>query len=120
LTPDDLFLVDEAGQRATFGEFDLRVERVAGALAAAGITAGTKVAWQLPTRISTALLMAALRRLDAVQSPIIAPYRPARSRRRSSRTTGRPFLSSHLRQTPHQPHLVVPGIRGTHSEHPRT
>ncbi|MBX6387745.1 MAG: AMP-binding protein [Frankia sp.] len=75
LTPDDLFLVDEAGQRVTFGEFDARVTRVAAALAAAGVTVGTRVAWQLPTRISTLLVMAALRRLGAVQAPIIPLYR---------------------------------------------
>jgi len=75
LTPDGLFLVDEAGQRVTFGEFDARVTRVAAALAAAGVTVGTRVAWQLPTRISTCLVMAALRRLGAVQSPIIPLYR---------------------------------------------
>jgi acyl-CoA synthetase (AMP-forming)/AMP-acid ligase II len=74
-TPDDLFLVDEAGQRVTFGEFDARMTRVAAALAAAGIAAGTRVAWQLPTRISTVLVMVALRRLGAVQSPIIPLYR---------------------------------------------
>jgi len=75
LTPDGLFLVDEAGQRVTFAEFDARVTRVAAALAAAGVTVGTRVAWQLPTRISTMLVMAALRRLGAVQSPIIPLYR---------------------------------------------
>jgi len=75
VTPDDLFLVDETGQRVTFGEFEARVTRVAAALAAAGIAAGTRVAWQLPTRISTVLLMVALRRLGAVQSPIIPLYR---------------------------------------------
>jgi len=75
LTPDGLFLVDEAGQRVTFGEFDARVTRVAAALAAVGVTVGTRVAWQLPTRISTMLVMAALRRLGAVQSPIIPLYR---------------------------------------------
>jgi len=75
LTPEGLFLVDEAGQRVTFGEFDARVTRVAAALAAAGVTVGTRVAWQLPTRISTFLVMAALRRLGAVQSPLIPPYR---------------------------------------------
>jgi len=75
LTPDSLFLVDEAGQRVTFGDFDARVTRVAAALAAAGVTVGTRVAWQLPTRISTFLVMAALRRLGAVQSPLIPPYR---------------------------------------------
>jgi len=75
VTPDHLFLVDETDQRVTFGEFDARVTRVAAALAAAGIAAGTRVAWQLPTRISTVVLMAALRRLGAVQSPIIPLYR---------------------------------------------
>lgn len=72
---DDLFLLDEHGARMTFGEFAARVDRVAAALAAEGIGPGSVVAWQLPTRVSSVLVLAALRRLDAVQAPIIALYR---------------------------------------------
>jgi acyl-coenzyme A synthetase/AMP-(fatty) acid ligase len=74
-TPDGLFLVDEHGTEVTFAGFADRVDRVAAALAAEGIGPGSRVAWQLPTRISTVLVMAALRRLGAMQAPIIPLYR---------------------------------------------
>ncbi len=74
-TPDERFLLDEHGTEITFGEFEARVDRVAAALAGHGIGAGSVVAWQLPTRLSTVLVMSALRRLDALQAPIIALYR---------------------------------------------
>ena len=40
-----------------------------------GITTGSVVSWQLPTRIDTVVLSAALARLGAVQNPIIHLYR---------------------------------------------
>ncbi|MDQ1018467.1 cyclohexanecarboxylate-CoA ligase [Streptomyces afghaniensis] len=40
-----------------------------------GVRPGTVVAWQLPTRIETALLSFALARLGAVQTPVIPFYR---------------------------------------------
>jgi acyl-CoA synthetase (AMP-forming)/AMP-acid ligase II len=40
-----------------------------------GVRPGTVVAWQLPTRIETALLSFALARIGAVQSPVIPFYR---------------------------------------------
>jgi acyl-CoA synthetase (AMP-forming)/AMP-acid ligase II len=74
-TPDTTFLLDAHGTELTFAEFAQAVDRVAAALAATGIGPGSVVAWQLPTRISTILVMSALRRLDAVQAPIIHLYR---------------------------------------------
>jgi acyl-CoA synthetase (AMP-forming)/AMP-acid ligase II len=74
-SPDALLLADEHGERVTCGEFRNRVDRVAAALAASGIGPGRRVAWQLPTRISTVLVMAALRRLGALQAPVIPLYR---------------------------------------------
>ncbi|HVW42131.1 MAG TPA: AMP-binding protein [Amycolatopsis sp.] len=74
-TPDAPLLIDESGTTLTCADADRRVSRVAAALAAQGISAGTRVAWQLPTRISTVLVMLALRRLDAVQAPVIPLYR---------------------------------------------
>ncbi|WP_114204190.1 class I adenylate-forming enzyme family protein [Janibacter anophelis] len=74
-TPDSTFLIDAEGTELTFAEFEHTVDRVAAALAAQGVGPGSVVAWQLPTRISTALVMSALRRLDAVQAPIIHLYR---------------------------------------------
>ncbi|MFJ3232361.1 class I adenylate-forming enzyme family protein [Streptomyces sp. NPDC086787] len=59
----------------TFGELRDRAERVAAGLYGMGVRPGTVVAWQLPTRIETALLSFALARLGAVQSPVIPFYR---------------------------------------------
>ncbi|MYQ32220.1 AMP-binding protein [Streptomyces sp. SID4956] len=75
VTPDAVMLVDAQGDSLSWAEFDRRTSGVARALAAQGIGPGTRVAWQLPTRISTALVMAALRRLGAVQAPLVPLYR---------------------------------------------
>ncbi|MFE4963739.1 class I adenylate-forming enzyme family protein [Streptomyces sp. NPDC056660] len=75
MTGDRTMLLDEEDRRLTFGAFRDRAERVAAALYALGIGPGTRVAWQLPTRVSTALVMAALARLGAVQAPVIPQYR---------------------------------------------
>ncbi|WP_232839908.1 MULTISPECIES: class I adenylate-forming enzyme family protein [Nocardia] len=72
---DRPILFDERDHSLTFAEFRDQAERVAAALHAQGIGRDTRVAWQLPTRISTALVMAALARLGAVQAPIIPIYR---------------------------------------------
>lgn len=73
--PDADFLYDERGTTVTYAEFDAQVKKASVALAAEGIGCGTRVAWQLPTRISTIVVMFALRHLDAVQAPIIPLYR---------------------------------------------
>jgi cyclohexanecarboxylate-CoA ligase len=93
-------LSDEHGNSLTFSEFRLKAERVAAALHSEGIGRGTTVAWQLPTRISTALVMAALARLGAVQAPIIPIYR--------ERETGAAVATSAVEV------ILVPGTwRGT-------
>ena len=74
-TPDRPMLLDEADRTLTFSEFRDRAERVAAGLAERGIGEGTPVSWQLPTRIDTVVLSAALCRLGAVQNPIIHLYR---------------------------------------------
>lgn len=80
LTPDRPVLIqaeaDPADDRTlTFGALRDRAERVAAGLHAQGVRPGTVVAWQLPTRIETVLLSAALARLGAVQTPVIPFYR---------------------------------------------
>ncbi|MEV0528466.1 AMP-binding protein [Streptomyces sp. NPDC050439] len=80
LTPDAPVLIQAAPDAAddrtlTFGELRDRAERVAAGLYARGVRPGTVVAWQLPTRIETALLSFALARIGAVQSPVIPFYR---------------------------------------------
>ncbi|MFD5129502.1 class I adenylate-forming enzyme family protein [Streptomyces olindensis] len=74
LTPDrPLFLQDD--RALTFGGLAARAERVAAGLYGMGVRPGTVVAWQLPTRIETAVLSFALARLGAVQTPVIPFYR---------------------------------------------
>ncbi|WP_406456304.1 AMP-binding protein [Streptomyces sp. NBC_01622] len=73
-TPDrPVFLQDD--RALSFGELRDRSERVAAGLYGMGVRPGTVVAWQLPTRIETALLSFALARLGAVQTPVIPFYR---------------------------------------------
>ena len=74
-TPDHTMLIDAADRRVTFGEFRAWVERVAAGLHAMGVSEGTPVTWQLPTRIETVVASFALSRLGAVQNPIIQIYR---------------------------------------------
>ncbi|MGW2821404.1 class I adenylate-forming enzyme family protein [Streptomyces sp. NPDC001443] len=73
-TPDrPVFL--QGGRSLTFGGLRARAERVAAGLYGRGVRPGTVVAWQLPTRIETAVLSFALARLGAVQTPVIPFYR---------------------------------------------
>ncbi|WP_432093783.1 class I adenylate-forming enzyme family protein [Streptomyces sp. bgisy100] len=58
-------------RRLTFGELRARAERTAAGLYELGVRPGSRVVWQLPTRIETVLLSVALARLGAVQSPVI-------------------------------------------------
>jgi len=73
-TPDRPVLLQD-DRSLTFGELRTRAERVAAGLYDMGVRPGTVVAWQLPTRIETALLSFALARLGAVQTPVIPFYR---------------------------------------------
>ncbi|MEU1178254.1 AMP-binding protein [Streptomyces sp. NPDC005820] len=74
LTPDrPVFLQED--RTLTFDELRARAERTAAGLYGMGVRPGTVVAWQLPTRIETAVLSFALARLGAVQSPVIPFYR---------------------------------------------
>jgi acyl-CoA synthetase (AMP-forming)/AMP-acid ligase II len=75
LTPDTPMLFDEHGRRFTFREAFDWCERVAAGLSDMGIGAGTRISWQLPTKLETIVLSFALARLGAVQNPIIALYR---------------------------------------------
>ena len=72
---DAPMLLDSAGHRVSFKEFKDYSERTAASLPTRGIEPGTRVAWQLPTRISTIVAMAALARLGAIQAPVIPIYR---------------------------------------------
>ncbi|CAM5507424.1 class I adenylate-forming enzyme family protein [Streptomyces abikoensis] len=64
-----------ADRTVTFGELRARAERTAAGLYGLGVRPGSRVAWQLPTRIETVVLAFALARLGAVQTPLIPYYR---------------------------------------------
>ncbi|WP_211231076.1 class I adenylate-forming enzyme family protein [Streptomyces sulphureus] len=74
-TPGTQLVVDETRRRMTFGEYRDAAERVAAGLAERGVRAGDVVSWQLPSRIDTMVLLAALSRLGAVQNPLIMMLR---------------------------------------------
>ena len=74
-SPDHPMLIAADDEPVTFGQFRDRAERVAAGLHGMGITTGSIVSWQLPTRIDTIVLSIALARLGAVQNPIIHLYR---------------------------------------------
>ncbi len=75
-TPERELAVDETGRRITFGGYRDRAERVAAGLAAAhGVGEGDVVSWIQPSWIEAMVLFGALRRLGAVQNPIIPIYR---------------------------------------------
>jgi cyclohexanecarboxylate-CoA ligase len=75
VSPNRPMLIAADGETLSFGQFRDRVERVAAGLHGLGITTGSVVSWQLPTRIDTVVLSIALARLGAVQNPIIHLYR---------------------------------------------
>jgi len=74
-SPDALCAVDEHGARISFAGLRERALDVAAALAARGVGPGVRVSWQLPTRIDSFVLVAALARLGAVQNPMLPIYR---------------------------------------------
>src|SRR5215831_9251349 len=74
-SPDREMAVDESGRRMTFAEYRDRCERAAAGLAAQGIAEGTVVSWVQPTTLEAMVLFGALRRLGAVQNPILPIYR---------------------------------------------
>ena len=75
LSSDRTMLLDTGGRRVTFGGFAAQVEVCAAGFGALGIGAGTRVSWQLPTRIDSVVASMALSRLGAVQNPVLHLYR---------------------------------------------
>jgi cyclohexanecarboxylate-CoA ligase len=74
-TPEREMAVDETGRRLTFGAYRERCERAAAGLAGLGVGDGTVVSWVQPTTLEALVLLGALRRLGAVQNPILPIYR---------------------------------------------
>jgi cyclohexanecarboxylate-CoA ligase len=74
-SPDVVALLDADDRDITFVELRDMSERVAAGLHEFGVRAGSRVTWQLPTRIETVVVSLALARLGAIQNPIIPIYR---------------------------------------------
>jgi acyl-CoA synthetase (AMP-forming)/AMP-acid ligase II len=74
-TPDAPMLFDEHDRIVTFADYADAVGEAAARLVTLGAGPGTVVAWQLPTRIETVILMGALARLGAVQVPVLPIHR---------------------------------------------
>lgn len=74
VSPGQPFLLDE-GRRFTFGEVRDWAERVAAGYFGLGIGVGTRVTWQLTTRVESIVVSLALARLGVVQNPVIPFYR---------------------------------------------
>lgn len=68
-------LIAEDGEQLTYGEFAQRVERSAAWLHAQGVSSETRVCWQMPSRIESVVISAALARLDSIQAPVLHLYR---------------------------------------------
>ena len=76
--PDRAALVfDETGETLTFSALAARVDRVAAALAGAGIGRGDRVAIMLPNRVDWPLAWLGLVRIGAVMVPVNTGYRSA-------------------------------------------
>jgi acyl-CoA synthetase (AMP-forming)/AMP-acid ligase II len=74
-SPDHPMLFDPTGRTLTFGEFLTVAETAAAGLHDLGVSAGSRVSWQLPTTIEAIIISAALSRLGAIQNPIIHLYK---------------------------------------------
>ncbi|POX39266.1 cyclohexanecarboxylate-CoA ligase [Streptomyces sp. Ru73] len=74
-SPDAVMLYEADGRAVTFGQARDRALRAAAGFRELGIGSGTRVAWQLPTRVSTVLASLALARLGAVQIPVLHLHR---------------------------------------------
>jgi cyclohexanecarboxylate-CoA ligase len=70
-TPDAPLLVDDRHRSMTHAEYRDAALRAAAGLYALGIDEGTKVSWQIPTVMESAVLLGALSRLGAVQNPLV-------------------------------------------------
>lgn len=74
-TPDATMLIDGHDRRLSFAAYAHAAEGLAAWLYQRGLRAGQHVTWQFPTRLESAILVAALARLGVVQNPVIHLYR---------------------------------------------
>jgi acyl-CoA synthetase (AMP-forming)/AMP-acid ligase II len=70
-TPDSVLAIDHAGNQLTATTLARRAERCAAGFVALGVSPGSVVSWQLPNRLDSFVVTAALCRLGAVQNPMV-------------------------------------------------
>ncbi|MFF2812402.1 class I adenylate-forming enzyme family protein [Streptomyces sp. NPDC058000] len=70
-----MFFDGDGGRTVTFGAVREAALRAAAGFRELGIGAGTRVMWQLPTRVDTVVASLALARLGAVQTPVLHLHR---------------------------------------------
>ncbi|MEX0666354.1 MAG: AMP-binding protein [Acidimicrobiia bacterium] len=92
LTPDHQVAVDEEGRSFTAKEFRDAAERAAAGFHAKCVTTDTPVSWMLPTWLESAVLVAALARLGAVQNPILPILGPREMRFITNQTGAKLFI----------------------------
>ncbi|MEZ0341310.1 class I adenylate-forming enzyme family protein [Mycobacterium sp. pV006] len=78
--PDRVILADDYDRGLSCVQLRDAALDVAAALAADGVGRGTRVSWQLPTRLEAMVVMTALARLGAVQNPILPIWRESEIR----------------------------------------
>ena len=89
--PDVVIAVDEDGRTLTGKEYRDAAERAAAGLQALGVGTDVNVSWMLPTWLESAVLVAALARLGAVQNPML-PILGTREMRFITHQTGAKLL----------------------------
>ena len=78
--PDVAIAIDEDGRTLTGAGFRDAAERAAAGLRALGVGPDVAVSWMLPTWLESAVLVAALARLGAVQNPMLPILGPREMR----------------------------------------
>ena len=90
-TPDLMLAIDEDGRTLTAAEFREAAERAAAGLHGLAVGPDVAVSWMLPTWLESAVLVAALARLGAVQNPML-PILGVREMRFITEQTGARLL----------------------------
>ncbi|MBM3671758.1 MAG: cyclohexanecarboxylate-CoA ligase [Actinobacteria bacterium] len=91
-SPDQQIAIDEEGRTLTAAEFRDAALRAAAGLHDLGIGADVAVSWMLPTWFESAILVAALSRLGAVQNPILPHLGPREMRFIATQTGAKAFI----------------------------
>jgi acyl-CoA synthetase (AMP-forming)/AMP-acid ligase II len=73
--PDRLAVVDDLGNRITYGELHRRSSQLAGAIANRGIGPGDVVGVQFPNRVEASVAALAIEKAGAIVCPMVTPYR---------------------------------------------